>query len=70
MATQVVPDSEVLSTSMALAAQLANGAVGAFGEVKRLLLATQSLETQLEVSFQWKNPDFLLKNVDLIICTG
>ena len=48
LATQVVPDSEVLNTALALAKQLADGAVGAFGEVKRLLLESASLETQLE----------------------
>jgi len=48
LATQVVPDGDVLATSLALAAQLAGGAIVAFGEVKRLLLESASLETQLE----------------------
>ena len=48
LATQVVSDSEVLTTARALAKQLADGAIGAFGEVKRLLLESSGLETQLE----------------------
>ena len=44
LATQVVPDSEVVTTALKLAKQLATGAVGAFGEVKRLLLESATVD--------------------------
>lgn len=47
---QVVPDDEVFETAMGIARQLAQGATGAIGETKRLILsgATESLESQME----------------------
>jgi 2-(1,2-epoxy-1,2-dihydrophenyl)acetyl-CoA isomerase len=47
---QVVPESEMLNTAMALARQLADGPLEAFGKAKRLLREgwNESLETQME----------------------
>ncbi len=51
LVNQVVPDAEVEAAAAGLAAQLAQGPTGAFGAVKRLVLASgeQSLETQMEL---------------------
>ncbi len=50
LVTRVVPDDEVLSTSLDLARELASGPTLAFGAVKRLLHETfsETLESQME----------------------
>ncbi len=46
---QVVADDAVMDTAMGLAARLAAGPTDAFGVTKRLVLANESLETQMEL---------------------
>jgi len=50
LVNRVVPDAEVLDTALEIARELANGATGAIGETKRLILsgASESLESQME----------------------
>jgi 2-(1,2-epoxy-1,2-dihydrophenyl)acetyl-CoA isomerase len=50
LVNKVVPDDEVLSTSVKLAEELATGPTEAFGSAKRLLLASagDDLEAQME----------------------
>lgn len=52
--TKVVPDANLQAEADALAAQLATGAPGAFGGVKRLLHSgwSETLETQMELETQ------------------
>jgi 2-(1,2-epoxy-1,2-dihydrophenyl)acetyl-CoA isomerase len=52
--TKVVPDANLQAEADALAAQLATGAPGAFGGVKRLLHSgwNETLETQMELETQ------------------
>ncbi|HVA81894.1 MAG TPA: enoyl-CoA hydratase-related protein [Candidatus Binataceae bacterium] len=55
LVTRVVPDSDVVSAATAMATQLAAGPTGAYGGVKRLLLASanNSLETQMSREAEW-----------------
>lgn len=52
---RVVPDGEVVAASTAMATELAAGPTGAFGGVKRLLLASahNSLDTQMSREAEW-----------------
>jgi len=54
IATEVVPDSELMSRSNALVMQVAAGATTAFGATRRLIQSglTENLETQMEFESQ------------------
>ena len=53
LVNQVVPDELLLAEALKLATRLANGPTQAFGDTKRLLLASAgALETQLAVESQ------------------
>lgn len=53
--SRVVPDREVVAAATTMAAELAAGPTGAYGGVKRLLLAsaTNSLEAQMARETEW-----------------
>lgn len=53
--TRVVPDSDVIAAATAMATELAAGPTGAYGGVKRLLLASSSnsLEAQMAREAEW-----------------
>jgi len=53
--TRVVPDGDLVSAATALATELATGPTGAYGGVKRLLLASanNTLEAQMSREAEW-----------------
>lgn len=53
--TRVVPDGEAVAAATAMATELAAGPTGAYGGVKRLLLASahNTLETQMSRESEW-----------------
>jgi len=51
LVNRVVPDAELAGEALALARELAQGATGAYGAVKRVVLRSESetLESQMEI---------------------